>query len=91
MAQAALVLLTERMPARRLRVRLLGVGISGFDNPEQVQGSLFADEDRERQSRLDETADRLKERFGASALQRGSSLLHEAKHRPVPRPGGLAP
>ena len=87
-ADSALALLAERMPARRLRVRLLGVGISGFENPEQVQGNLFADEDRQRQGRLDETADRLKERFGSSALQRASSLLHDAKHRPAPRPGG---
>jgi len=86
--QTALELLTERMPAKRFRVRLLGVGISGFENPEQIQGSLFTDEDRLRQSRLDETADRLKERFGSNALQRASSLLHEAKHRPAPRPGG---
>jgi DNA polymerase-4 len=89
--QAAIGLLAERMPARPLRVRLLGVGVSDFDNPEQAQGSLFADEDRQRHSRLDETADRLKERFGLNAIQRGSSLLHDAKHRPVPRPGGSAP
>jgi hypothetical protein len=68
-------------------VRLLGVGISGFENPEQVQVGLFADEDRRRQTRLDETADRLKERFGSQALQRASSLAHDAKHRPAPRPG----
>ena len=86
-AESALGLLAERMPARRLRVRLLGVGISGFENPEQVQGGLFGDGDRRRQTRLDETADQLKERFGSHALQRASSLLHEAKHRPTPRPG----
>jgi DNA polymerase-4 len=86
-AQTALGLLTDRMPARRLRVRLLGVGISGFDNPEQVQVGLFADDDRRRQTRLDETADRLKERFGSNALQRASSLAYRAKHRPAPRPG----
>lgn len=86
-AQTALGLLTDRVPARRLRVRLLGVGISGFENPEQVQVGLFADDDRRRQTRLDETADRLKERFGSNALQRASSLAYDAKHRPAPRPG----
>ena len=90
-AGTALGLLAERMPARGLRVRLLGVGVSGFDNPEQVQGSLFADEDLQRHSRLDQTADRLKERFGSNAIQRGSSLLHDAKHRPIPRPDGSTP
>jgi hypothetical protein len=37
---------------------------------------LFADPDREAQSRLDATADQIKARFGGEPLQRGSSLGH---------------
>lgn len=84
--QTAARLLAERLPQRRLLIRLLGVGVSNFENPEQVQGVLFDDPSRERQTRLDEAADKLKERFGADALRRGSVLLHDAKHRPLPRP-----
>jgi DNA polymerase-4 len=86
--QTAARLLAERLPERRLLIRLLGVGVSNFENPEQVQGLLFDDEAHERQSRLDEASDKLRERFGADALRRGSVLLHGAKHRPTPRPGG---
>jgi DNA polymerase-4 len=84
--QTALRLLTERLPARRLLIRLLGVGVSHFENPEQVQGLLFDDEAHSRHSRLDQAADKLRERFGTDALRRGSGLLHEAQHRPMPRP-----
>lgn len=86
--QTAARLLCERLPDRRLSVRLLGVGVSNFENPEQVQGLLFGDDAHERQGRLDRAADQLKERFGADALRRGSVLLHEAKHRAMPRPKG---
>ena len=84
--QTALRLLTERLPDRRLLIRLLGVGVSHFENPEQVQGILFEDESHARHSRLDQAADKLRERFGAEALRRGSGLSHQAQHRPMPRP-----
>lgn len=84
--QAAVRLLTDRLPERRLLIRLLGVGVSHFENPEQVQALLFEDEDHARQSRLDQAADTLRERFGTDALRRGSGLLHGARHKPMPRP-----
>jgi DNA polymerase-4 len=85
--QTAVRLLTERLPERQLVIRLLGVGVSNFENPEQAQAQLFHDEDQGRHSRLDEAADKLRERFGADALRRGSGLLYGAKHKPTPRPG----
>ena len=84
--EAAAAMLAERLPARRLQVRLIGVGVSGFENPDQVQRNLFDDGDHERQGRLDAVADQIKERFGTDALHRASGLLHGAEHRPVPRP-----
>lgn len=84
--QTAGRLLVERLPDRRLLVRLLGVGVSNFENPEQVQGLLFDEESHQRQSRIDQAADQLRERFGVGAVRRGSVLLHAAKHRPMPRP-----
>jgi DNA polymerase-4 len=77
----------RRMPSRRLRVRLLGVGVSGLDHRRQVQLNLFADQQRQRQSRLDEVADSIKEKFGSSSLQRGLGLLHDID----PRSGQQSP
>lgn len=67
-------------------IRLLGVGVSGLGSGRAVQQSLFADEDRQKQTQLDETADRIRERFGSTALHRASGLLHDAEHTPAPRP-----
>jgi DNA polymerase-4 len=85
--EAAAAMLAERLPARRLQVRLLGVGVSAFENAGQVQRSLFDEAEHERQGRLDGAADRIKERFGTNALHRASGLLHGAEHSPPPRPG----
>lgn len=90
--RTAAEILTERLPDRRLRVRLIGVGMSGFDHPGQVQRTLFDDEPHRKQTGLDVVADKIKERFGDAALSRGSGLLHQAQHRPTPRPhDGSAP
>lgn len=85
---AAAGLLQDRVPPRR-RVRLIGVGVSGFEAAGQAQRSLFPDPDRERHSQLDAAADQIRKRFGAAALNRGSGLLHETKHKPLPRPEAL--
>lgn len=84
--QTACRLLEQRLPNRRFAVRLLGVGVSHFENPEQVQATLFCDDSSQRQARLDAAADKLRERFGVDALRRGSVLLHGAKHYATPRP-----
>jgi DNA polymerase-4 len=84
-SQIATELLEQCLPARR-RVRLLGVGVSGFESGRMVQASLFPDEDRQKLQQLDEATDQIRERFGSSALQRGSGLMYEAEHKPAPRP-----
>jgi hypothetical protein len=55
------------------------MGVSGFDKTGLVQGQLFDQEERERQSRVDVVADQVKERFGAAALGRGSILDREGR------------
>lgn len=77
--RTATQMLTTRLPSRRLRVRLLGVGVSGLGQKKQVQLDLFGDGDRERQSRLDEVADAVREKFGAASLQRGLGVLHDIR------------
>jgi DNA polymerase-4 len=69
----------ERLPARRLQIRLLGVGMSGFDHPGTVQLSLFPEAEHDRQARLDEVADQIKEKFGQASLQRALGMLHDVE------------
>jgi DNA polymerase-4 len=80
-------MLASRLPAKHLAVRLLGVGVSGFDNSGQTQRSLFDDEDHESQANLDQAADQIREKFGSSSIGRASGLLHHAQHTPQPKPG----
>ena len=57
-------LLTNRLPAHHLPVRLLGFGLSGFDASGESQLHLFDETQRQRQRDLDRVADRITERFG---------------------------
>ena len=71
--QVAVRLLDDNLPARNPGVRLLGVGVSGFEH-EPIQGLLFAQVARDRQVRLDAISDDVKRRFGTSALRRALDL-----------------
>ena len=81
-------LLESCLRAAQQPIRLLGVGVSGFDGRQPVQQSLFADEEREKLTQLDQVADQIRARFGTSALSAASGLLHDAEHTPAPRPEG---
>ena len=50
-------------------VRLVGVGVSGLENPPQQIG--LWDRDWKKDEKLRETIENLKERFGTNALSRG--------------------
>jgi DNA polymerase-4 len=54
------------------KVRLLGIGVSGFDQP--PQRSLFEEDAPKRGARIDELRDRVREKFGREALVRASDL-----------------
>jgi DNA polymerase-4 len=89
--RTAVELLENCAAARGQQIRLVGVGVAGFEatgfeGPQKVQQSLFADEERDKQSQLDQATDRIRERFGSAALHRASGLLYEAEHKPMPRP-----
>jgi DNA polymerase-4 len=71
--QAGSELLRHRLPANRLPVRLLGLGVSGFDAQGETQRHLFDEPQRERQRALDAVADQIADRFGKLALRRGTS------------------
>ncbi|HCK51813.1 MAG TPA: DNA polymerase IV [Planctomycetaceae bacterium] len=89
--KAAEELFSNRLPAQHQPVRLLGVGISGLDNPEQIQRSLFGDEDHAAQTNLDHAADQIRDKFGSTSIGRASGLLHSAKHVPKPDSGDPVP
>ena len=55
-------------------LRLLGMGVSGFDVSEQQQADLFGANEGERQSELDALSDSLHDRFGDAALHRAIEL-----------------
>ena len=55
------------------RVRLVGVGVSGFEPPAYQLG-LWEHGDVEQDYRLQSTLDELRDRFGDQAIQRGSQL-----------------
>jgi DNA polymerase-4 len=71
-------------------VRLVGFGTSGFGEGGERQGELALGP-FERQpepakvDRLDQAADQLRERFGRTAVRRGSALDPSAPKRPLPR------
>ncbi len=88
---SAAALLEAALAGRKLAVRLLGVGVSGFEVPGEKQLSLFPDESKKRDTRLDAVRDQIKEKFGTGALNRASGLQHHAEHKPLPRPGDLPP
>lgn len=59
-------------------LRLIGVGLAGFEAadaaPEAAQGDLFGAAPAAADSPLDSVADRISERFGAAAVRRARSL-----------------
>ncbi len=74
---AVAAMLSDRMPNRRLRVRLLGIGVSGLGTGQQSQLELFSNEEHERHSRLDDVSDSIKAKFGSSSLQRALGMAHK--------------
>jgi DNA polymerase-4 len=55
-----------------MKVRLLGIGVSGFDEP--VQKSLFDGDLPKRGARIDDLREKVREKFGGKALVRASDL-----------------
>ena len=53
-------------------VRLLGMGASGLDDSGVTQEDLFDVDARKKQGKIDSVVDSVKERFGKSAMRRGS-------------------
>jgi DNA polymerase-4 len=65
--------LFDKVHARRVGVRLVGVGLSHFA-PGGRQLGLFGEADYDRRSRFYRSVDRIRERFGFSALATGRAI-----------------
>ncbi|MHB8863107.1 MAG: DNA polymerase IV [Pirellulaceae bacterium] len=72
-------MLCHRLPAGHLPVRLLGMGVSGFDMSGMKQGLLFDQVERQKQAGLDVARDQIRDRFGSSALRPAASLPHQRR------------
>ena len=72
---SALTLLNNYWPRGR-PVRLIGVGVSGLEEPRH-QLSLWEDDSDERKRLLQQTLDGLREKFGTDIIQRGSLIDDE--------------
>lgn len=57
------------IPTGLISIRLLGVGVSGFDNENTFQGDLFSN--TEKYNELDEISDEINQRFGKLKIHRG--------------------
>ena len=65
--------LLEKAFTRRVRIRLLGIKLSGLA-ARDPQGALFDHQERIRRARLLRSADRVREKFGADALHLATAL-----------------
>lgn len=69
----------------RSSVRLLGMGVSNLSSNLKKQQRLFDQEEQVKSNRMDAAADKIRDRFGGTAVKRGSSLEHQVRHRSDPR------
>ena len=75
----------DRNPQRG--VRLIGMGVANLVRQAPRQLSLFDQEDKDKQCRVDHLSDAIRDKFGNAKLHRGTNLEHDIRHRPDPRIG----
>jgi len=74
-------LFCERLPSRRLCVRLIGMGLSGLEANRKHQKMLFGEDVVERHAQLDQVADDIRARFGSQALKRALGVKSDGEMR----------
>ena len=81
--RAADEMLLNRLPSNHLPVRLIGMGVSGFDTTGQVQGLLFDQDERKKQAGLDVATDQIREKFGSAALRRAAAIQQPLQQKTI--------
>ncbi|QDV52045.1 DNA polymerase IV [Gimesia fumaroli] len=81
--EAAILLLEQRLPERPLTIRLIGVGVTGFDTGTRQQRSLFDEEDQQKHSRLDQVKDQIANRFGTESIKRANRIEADEPDEPT--------
>ena len=66
-------------------VRLIGMGVSNLSRQAPVQLSLFDQAEKDKQSRVDNISDAIRDKYGAAKLHRGTNLEHDIRLMPDPR------
>ena len=79
--QTADEMLSQRLPKKHRAVRLLGMGVAGFDNLGESQGLLFDRDQRRRQGQLDTVTDDILDRFGKGSISRAGTMGRKSKER----------
>jgi len=69
--QVCYKLFTEVRKKNRDSIRLIGMGVTGFKNPQAMQHDLFTQTDK-KQDILDKLSDTINERYGKKSVTRGS-------------------
>lgn len=83
--QAAAELMQSIDRPQQRGVRLIGMGVSNLARQAPVQLSLFDQAEKDKQSRVDDLSDAIRDKFGGSKLSRGTHLEHQIRLRPDPR------
>ena len=68
----AVIILFGELWDRQMPLRLLGVSLTHISRDGFEQTSLFVDQQKEKQRKVDQTMDALRSRFGMDAVVRGS-------------------
>lgn len=67
------------LSADQFSIRLIGVGVSNFSGDQLIQQTLFdadlANQDHEKQRKLDAVTDAVRDKFGSSSLSKGNTPL----------------
>ena len=82
--EVATSLLRDTLKPSHDPVRLLGIGVSNLEHLLLRQKMLFDENEHLRDQRLDDSVDRIRERFGNDSLMSGKVVDQDVKYRPSP-------